>query len=121
MNFLLYYHRWDPYIFFNCNFISEDGHQSLKQSRLVMNIPHTSIDCLHLSTYDKYDKFCLKVSIRSKREKYYAMDNLYSGVLLTGHQAESIYRLNDKHCFVMDIECLILRLLYMSSREIRVA
>jgi hypothetical protein len=97
-----------------CKFIYENGQQLREQSCLVISMPHTSIDCLHLSTRNRYNSFSVKVKIHDKREMYYAMAKLdYFPVLLTGPQAESIYRLKDKYCFKMDLECFSLRLIYV--------
>jgi hypothetical protein len=105
-----------------CSFFnSQDSQCLLKKPYLLVNMPHTSIRSLYVSIYDgeylslyKYNSFCVRVNVHGKKEMYFAITNLeYFPVFLTGSQAKPYYQLDDNCCFVMDLECFNVNVLYV--------
>jgi hypothetical protein len=100
----------------NCFFFSGDHQQLSQGSSLVVDMLHSSIDNLRLSLSTSVNSMYVKVKVHDKKEKYYAIANIYSPVLLTGSQAESLYHSdNGRCCYLIDLRCYSLGLLYFKS------
>jgi hypothetical protein len=98
---------------YRCNFILENGQHLPQNPRLTMNMPHTSIDSLHLSFPPNYHSFCVKVKLHGEKIRCYALSSIHSPFFLKGPSAERFYYLDDGCCFVMNLECFSLKLLHV--------